>query len=159
MKRRRPVFLLTGVVLFFAVLVIAGIELTRGLSLTRELHSLGVKEMYIMSDKGMLYLSIDLDPSASHVHSIRVPLEQISFAVNPALATDMTISSTDYIWGDRWPWVENVTITLKTARQKEGFAQLLKPEKLKQMQADLDKGTAAGVTHAGLLTSGGRILD
>ena len=143
------------------ILGAAGVEFTRGLSLTRGLHNLTVKDIYAMgSAHHELYLSIDLDPSAAHLKSIRVALEDISLDVNPALATDMEISSTDpYIWGDRWPWVEKVTIIIKARRQKEGFEKLLKAEKLNQLQSDLDKGLVVGVTHFGLLTSGGRIVD
>lgn len=159
MARKKPVIILIVIISFLALLAIVGLELTHGLSLTRGLRSLAVKEIYVMGDMDKLYLSIDLDPSEIHLNSIRVPLEEISIALNPALATDMTISSAEYIWGDRWPWVEKVTITLKTERQKEGFDKLFKPEKLEQLQDDLKKGSAVGVTHSGLLTSGGRMME
>jgi len=160
MARKKPVLIITGIISFLALLAVVGIELTRGLSLTRGLPSLAAQEMYVMADREKPYLSIDLDPSAARVKSIRVPLSEITLTVDAALPTDMTISSTDaYIWGDRWPWVEKVTITLKTERQKEGFDRLLQPEKLKQLQEDLAKGSAYGVTHSGMLTGGGRILE
>lgn len=152
--------MITGIISFLALLALVGIALTRGLSLTRGLHSLAAQDMYVMADKDTLYLSIDLDPAAACLKSIRVPVSEITFKVNPDVPTDMAISSTDeYIWGDRWPWVEKVTITLKTERQKEGFDKLFYPEKLKQLQDDLVKGAAFGVTHSGLLTGGGRIME
>jgi hypothetical protein len=160
MARKKPVLIIAGIIAFLALLAVVGIELTRGLSLTRGLPSLASQEMYVMADKGKPFLSIDLDPSAAGLKSIRVPLAEITLKVDPALPTDMTISSADaYIWGDRWPWVEKVTITLKTERQKEGFDKLLQPEKLKQLHEDLAKGSAFGVTHSGMLTGGGRILE
>ena len=161
MPRVKPITVFIAIASILVILGAAGVELTRGLSLTRGLHNLTVKDIYAMgSSHDKLYLSIDLDPSAAHLRSIRVALDDISLDINPALATDMVISSTDpYIWGDRWPWVEKVTITLKTKSQKEGFEQLLKAEKLNQLESDLDKGMVVGVTHFGLLTSGGRIVD
>jgi hypothetical protein len=160
MARKKPVLIIAGIIAFLALLAVVGIELTRGLSLTRGLPSLAAQEMYVMADKGKPFLSIDLDPSAEDLKSIRVPLAEITLKVDPALPTDMTISSADaYICGDRWPWVEKVTITLKTERQKEGFDKLLQPEKLKQLHEDLAKGSAFGVTHSGMLTGGGRILE
>ena len=160
MARKKPAIILMVVASFLALLAVLGIELTSGLSLTRGLHNLPVQEIYVMADKDKLYLSVDLAPSATGLKTIRVPLSEITFEVNPALTKDMAISSTDaYIWGDRWPWVEKVTITLKTALQKEGFDTLFEPKKLKPLQDDLAKGTTVGVTHSGLLTSGGRIME
>jgi len=160
MARKKLAIILMVVASFLALLAVLGIELTSGLSLTRGLHNLPVQEIYVMADKDKLYLSVDLAPSATGLKTIRVPLSEITFEVNPALTKDMAISSTDaYIWGDRWPWVEKVTITLKTARQKEGFDTLFEPKKLKPLQDDLAKGTTVGVTHSGLLTSGGRIME
>lgn len=160
MARKKPVLIITGIIAFFVLLAAVGIELTRGLSLTRGLPSLAARDLYIMADKEKVYLSIDLGPSVAGLSSIRVPLSEISLKVDPALPTDMTISSADaYIWGDRWPWVEKVTIALKSERQKEGFDKLLQPEKLKQLHEDLAKGSAFGVTHSGMLTGGGRIME
>jgi hypothetical protein len=160
MARKKPLLIVTGIISLVALLAVVGIELTRGLSLTRGLPSLAAQEIYVMADMEKPYLSIDLDPAAACLKSIRVPLSEITLKVDPALPTDIAISSTDpYIWGDRWPWVEKVTVTLKTGRQKEGFDKLLQPEKLKQLQADLAKGSAYGVTHSGMLTGGGRILE
>lgn len=160
MARKKLLLIITGIISLLALLAVVGIELTCGLSLTRGLPSLAAQEMYVMADKEKPYLSIDLDPSAARLKAIRVPLSEVTFKVDPALPTDMTISSTDaYIWGYRWPWVEKVTITLKTERQKEGFDKLLQPEKLKQLHEDLAKGSAFGVTHSGMLTGGGRIME
>jgi len=160
MKSVKPAVLFIIVTCILALLAAAAVELILGLSLTRGLRSLAVKDMYAMGTENTFYLSIDLDPSATHLKSIRVALEDITLDIDPALAGDLELSSTDpYIWGDRWPWVEKATLTLKTRRQKEGFDQLLAAEKLKQLQTDLNKGIAVGVTHTGLLTSGGRILD
>ena len=160
MARKKLAIILMVVASFLALLAVLGIELTSGLSLTRGLHNLPVQEIYVMADTDKIYLSIDLDPSATGLETIRVPLSEIAFEVNPALTKDMAISSTDaYIWGDRWPWVEKVTIMLKTALQKEGFDTLFEPKKLKPLQDDLAKGTTVGVTHSGLLTSGGRIME
>ena len=160
MARKKPAIILMVVTSFLALLAVVGVELTRGLSLTRGFHNLPVQEMYVMADKDKLYLSVDLALSATGLQTIRVPLSEITFEVNPAQIKDIAISSTDaYIWGDRWPWVEKVTITLKTALQKDGFDTLFEPKKLKPLQDDLAKGTTVGVTHSGLLTSGGRIME
>jgi len=160
MARKKSAIFLMVVTSFLALLAVIGIELTSGLSLTRGLRNLPVQEIYVMADTDKIYLSVDLDPSATGLKTIRVPLSEIAFEVNPALTKDMAISSTDvYIWGDRWPWVEKVTITLKTEQQKEGFDTLFAPEKLQQLQDDLAKGNAVGVTHSGHLTSGGRIME
>ncbi len=160
MAQKKTLLLLTGVIFFLALAVIIGLALTHGLIVTRGLNRIAVQEIYVMADKGRLYLSIDLDPAAASLKSIRVPLSEITLKVDSALPTDMTISSADtYIWGDRWPWVKMVTITLKTERQKEGFDKLLMPEQVKQLRDDLAKVSAFGVTHAGLLTGGGKIMD
>lgn len=161
MKKVKSTTLLLGIMSIILILGAAGVELTRGLSLTRGFHNLTVRDIFAMGSPGdRFFLSIDLAPSATPLTSIRVALQEISLDLNPELASDMVISSTDaHIWGDRWPWVEKVTLTLKTKRQKEGFEALLTAEKLRQLQTDLDKGMVVGVTHSGLLTSGGRILD
>lgn len=161
MSRKKVTALVLGIVITATLLAALGVELTRGLSLTRGFHNLTVKDIYAMgSAEGKLYLSIDLDPAETHLTSIRVALNDILLDVNPGISSDVVISSADaYIWGDRWPWVEKVTITLKTSSQKEGFAALLRADNLKQMQTDLNKGLVVGVTSSGLLTSGGRIVD
>jgi len=102
MAQKKTLLLLTGVIFFLALAVIIGLALTHGLTVTRGLNRIAVQEIYVMADKGRLYLSIDLDPAAASLKSIRVPLSEITLKVDSALPTDMTISNADtYIWGDR----------------------------------------------------------
>jgi hypothetical protein len=114
--------LLAGMVFIGSLLF----ELVCGLSLTSGFPNSPVSNMYLMvSPEGQLYLSIDSAPSRSPFTTMRVTIEDITLAVDPSSPEDVAISSQDpYIWGNRWPWVEKVTLTLKTEKQRAGFEKL-----------------------------------
>lgn len=148
--------LLGGTVLIGALLV----ELVCGLSLTRGFTTAPVKDMYLIVTPGeQLYLSIDSPPSPLPFTAMRVTLEDITIAVDPFSPEDVAISSHDpYIWGNRWPWVEKVTLTVKTEKQRAGFEKLFTAETLHGIRQDTKKPLAYGITKYGILTSEGRIL-
>ena len=148
--------LLAGMVLTGALLF----ELTCGLSLTRGFTSIPVRDMYlIVSPEEQLYLSIDNAPSQLPFTSLRVTLDDITVAVDPTSPEDVTISSRDpYIWGNRWPWVDTVTLTVKTEKQRAGFEALFTTERLDKIRQGVKKQQSYGITKYGILTSEGRIL-
>ena len=148
--------LLAGTVLIGALLV----ELVCGLSLTRGFPTTPVKDMYlIVSPEEQPYLSIDSPPSPLPFTAIRVTLEDITLAVDPASPEDVAMSSPDpYIWGNRWPWVENVTLSVKSEKQRAGFEKLFTAETLNGIRQDMKTPLAYGITKYGILTSEGRIL-
>ena len=159
MKRRNWINaagLLAGTVLIGALLV----ELVCGLSLTRGFPTIPVKDMYLIVSPGeQLYLSIDSPPSQLPFTAMRVTLEDITLAVDPSSPEDVAISSQDpYIWGNRWPWVEKVTLTIKTEKQRAGFEKLFTAETLDGIRQGVKKPLAYGITKYGILTSEGRIL-
>lgn len=148
--------LLAGIVFIGSLLF----ELVFGLSLTSGFPDSPVSNMYLMvNPEGQLYLSIDSAPSRLSFTTMRVTIEDITLAVDPSSPEDVAISSQDpYIWGNRWPWVEKVTLTLKTEKQRAGFEKLFTAEKLNEMRGGVKKPTTYGITKYGILTSEGRIL-
>jgi hypothetical protein len=148
--------LLAGMVLTGALLF----ELTCGLSLTRGFARIPVRDMFlIVSPAEQLYLSIDSAPSPLPFTTLRVTLDDITLAVDPTSPEDVAISSRDpYIWGNRWPWVEKVTLTVKTEKQRAGFEALFTAERLDGIRQGVKKPLAHGITKYGILTSEGRIL-
>ena len=147
---------IAGVVLIGALVF----ELIYGLSLTRGFSGVPVRDMYlIVSPEEQSFLSIDTAPSGLPFTTVRVLLMDITLAVDPTSADDMTTSSQDpYIWGNRWPWAEKVILTVKTEKQKEGFKALFTPERLEKIRQGVKKTNAYGITKYGILTSEGRIL-
>ena len=159
MRRRkwiRAAGLLAGMVLIGTLLF----ELICGLSLTSGFPPSLVKDMYlIVGPEEPSYLSIDSTSSQLPFTTMRVTLENITLAVDPSSPGDMAISSHDpYIWGNRWPWVENVTLTLRTEKQRAGFEKLFTAERLNEIRQGVKKPLAYGITKYGILTSEGRIL-
>jgi len=148
--------ILAGVVLIAALLV----ELVCGLSLTRGFSTTPVRDMYLIVSPGeQLYLSIESPPSPLPFTAIRVTLEDITLAVDPSSPGDVGVSSHDpYIWGNRWPWAEKVTLTLKTEQQRAGFEKLFTAETLNGIRQDTTKPFTYGITKYGILPSEGRIL-
>jgi hypothetical protein len=148
--------LLAGLVLIGALLC----ELVCGLSLTSRFPNTPVRDMYlIVSPEEQLYLSIDSAPSRLPFTAMRVTLEDIILAVDPSSPEDVTMSSQDpYIWGNRWPWVEKVTLTVKTEKQRAGFEKLFTAERLDEIRQGVKKPLAYGITKYGILTSEGRML-
>lgn len=162
MKRRnviRAVLILAGMLLLGTLLF----ELICGLSLTRGFPHLPVNAIYLMvSPEKQPYLSIDSagDHSPLPFTTMRVTIDSITLAVEPSSAEEVTISSRDpFIWGNRWPWVEKVTLTLKTEKQREGFETLFKAESLNALCQDAKKPSAYGITTYGMLMFEGRIIN
>lgn len=149
--------LLAGVALIAALLF----ELVCGFSLTRGLSPSPVQEIYlIVNPEEPTYLSIDTAQPDAPFTSLRVHPEEITFAVDPGSPAEVTLSSHDpYIWGNRWPWVEKVTLTLKTAKQKAGFEKLFTAERLNEVRQWGQQPQTYGITKYGKLTSEGRILE
>jgi len=148
--------LLAGMVLAGTLLF----ELVCGLSLTSRFPSTPVRDMYlIVNSEEPLYLSIDSAPSGLSFTTMRVTIEEISLAVDPSSPEDVAMSSQDpYIWGNRWPWVEKVTLTVKTEKQRAGFEKLFTAERLDEIRQGVKKPLAYGITKYGILTSEGRML-
>ena len=138
------------------------VELIWGLSLTRGFHHIPVQAMYVMgtTSEKELYLSIDSPPGLVPYKKVRVHIENVVLDVNPSLPHDLVMSSSDlFIWGNRWPWLKQVTLTVKKEKQREGFRALFKPENLVQLRQDYKKGIILGITKYGLLINEGRILQ
>jgi len=135
-------------------------ELICGLSLTKGFPGIPVRDMYlIVSPEEQSFLSIDTVPSGLPFTSMRVLLKDITLAADPTIPDDMTASSQDpSIWGNRWPWVEKVTLTVKTEKQQEGFKALFAPERLDKIRQGVKETQAYGITKYGILTSEGRIM-
>ena len=159
MRRRnwiRAAGLFAGMILIGALLF----ELVWGLSLTSGFPPSQVNDMYlIVSPEQPSYLSIDTVSSRLPFTSIRVTLQDITLAVDPTSPEDMAMSSQDpYIWGNRWPWVEKVTLTVKTEKQRAGFEALFTAERLDGIRQGVKEQISYGITKYGILTSEGRIL-
>jgi hypothetical protein len=135
-------------------------ELMWGLSVTSGFQNTPVGEMYIIGGPEQeLHLSIDSPPGKLPFSKVRVPIEGVSFKVDPSLSGNMVMSSNDrFIWGDRWPWLKQLTLTVKNEKQREGFETLFKPEKLMQLRKDYKKEIILGISSYGLLISEGRIM-
>ena len=160
MKRRTWISaaaVIAGMVLIGALVF----ELICGLSLTRGFSPIPVRDLYlIVSPEEQSFLSIDTAPSGLPFTSLRVLPKDITLAADPTSPDDMATSSQDpFIWGNRWPWVETVTLTVKTEKQKEGFSALLTPERLDEIRQGVKETRAYGITRYGILTSEGRILE
>ena len=159
MKRRT--WISTAAVVAGMVLIgVLVFELIYGLSLTRGLPRVPVRDMYLIVSPGeQSFLSIDTVPSGLPFTSMRVLLKDITLAADPTSPDDMATSSQDLsIWGNRWPWVEKVTLTVKTEKQQEGFKALFTPERLDEIRQSVKEMQAYGITKYGILMSEGRIL-
>ena len=158
MNRRTIITIITlaGIVLLSALVI----ELMWGLSVTRGFHNIPVGEMYIIGGpEQALYLSIDSPPGRLPFTKLRVPIEGVALEVDPSLTESMVMSSNDkFIWGNRWPWLKQLTLTVKNEKQREGFETLFKPEKLMQLRKDYKKEIILGISSYGLLISEGRIM-
>lgn len=158
MNRRTIIIIITlaGIVLLSALVI----ELMWGLSVTRGFHNIPVGEMYIIGGPEQeLYLSIDSPPGRLPFTKLRVPIEGVALAVDPSLVESMVMSSNDkFIWGNRWPWLKQLTLTVKHEKQREGFETLFKPQNLMQLRKDYKKEIILGISSYGLLISEGRIL-
>lgn len=143
---------ITGVVLF---------ELVYGLLWTDAFQNLPVEDMLVMDvAENQPYFSIDIPAGRVPFNKMRVRMSEIKLKVDPSITSDIVISSNDgYIWGHRWPWVEKVTLTLKTEEQKEGFDALLEGERLSRLGGYNEDGMCFGVTLYGQLTKEGRVLS
>ena len=148
---------LAGIALLLAFII----ELIWGLSLTRGFQSIPVTEMYVIGGpKEELYLSIDSPSGQLPFTKLRVHIEDVGIEVNPSLSHNLVMSSNDqFIWGNRWPWLKQLTLTVKKEQQREGFETLFKPENLMQLRKDHKKEIIFGITSYGLLVSEGRILS
>ena len=144
-----------------ALLISFIIELIWGLSLTRGFQNIPVTEMYVIGGpKEELYLSIDSPSGQLPFTKLRVHIEDVGIEVNPSLSHNLVMSSKDqFIWGNRWPWLKQLTLTVKKEQQREGFETLFKPENLMQLRKDHKKEIIFGITSYGLLVSEGRILS
>ena len=144
-----------------ALLLVFIIELIWGLSLTRGFQSIPVTEMYVIGGpKEELYLSIDSPSGQLPFTKLRVHIEDVGIEVNPSLSRNLVMSSSDrFIWGNRWPWLKQLTLTVKKEEQREGFETLFKPENLMQLRKDHKKEIIFGITNYGLLVSEGRIVS
>ena len=110
--------------------------------------------------KEELYLSIDSPSGQLPFTKLRVHIEDVGIEVNPSLSHNLVMSSNDrFIWGNRWPWLKQLTLTVKKEQQREGFETLFKPENLMQLRKDHKKEIIFGITSYGLLVSEGRILS
>jgi hypothetical protein len=147
---------LAGILLLSALVI----ELMWGLSVISGFHNIPVGEMYLIGGPEQeLHLSIDSSPGRLPFNKVRVPIEGVSLKVDPSLSGSMVISSNDrFIWGDRWPWLKQLTLTVKNVKQREGFETLFKPEKLMQLRKDYKKEIILGISSYGLLISEGRIM-
>ena len=147
---------LAGILLFLAFII----DLIWGLSLTRGFENIPVTEMYVIgSPEEELYLSIDSPSGQVPFTKLRVHIEDVTVKVNPSLPRNLFMSSNDrFIWGNRWPWLRQLTLTVKNEQQREGFETLFKPANLMQLRQDHKKEIILGVTSYGLLVSEGRIL-
>ncbi len=144
-----------------ALLLAFTIEFIWGLSLTRGFQNIPVTEMYVIGGpKEELYLSIDSTSGQLPFKKLRVHIEDVGIEVNPSLSHNLVMSSNDrFIWGNRWPWLKQLTLTVKKKQQREGFKTLFKPENLMQLRKDHKKEIIFGITSYGLLVSEGRILS
>ena len=161
MGKKKHIFrtcsVLAGILLLLAFVV----ELIWGLSLTRGFQNIPVREMYLMATapEEELYLSIDSPPGLVPYKKVRVCIENVALEIDPSLSHDLLMSSRDlFIWGNRWPWLKQVTLTVKKEKQREGFNALFKPERLMQLRQDYKREIILGITKYGLLISEGRIL-
>ena len=158
MNRRTTITIATlaGILLLSALVI----ELMWGLSVTRGFHNIPVGEMYIIgSPEQELHLSIDSPAGRLPFTKVRVPVEGVALVVDPSLSESMVMSSDDkFIWGNRWPWLTQLTLTTKNEKQREGFEALFKPEKLMQLRKDYKKEIILGISNYGLLISEGRIM-
>jgi hypothetical protein len=158
MNRRTTITIITlaGILLLSALVI----ELMWGLSVTRGFHNIPVGEMYLIGGPEQeLHLSIDSPPGRLPFSSLRVPIGGVALEVEPFLSGNMVMSSNDrFIWGDRWPWLKQLTLTVKNEKQREGFETLFKPEKLMQLRKDYKKEIILGISSYGLLISEGRIM-
>jgi hypothetical protein len=147
---------LAGIFLLSALVI----ELLWGLSVTRGFHNIPVREMYIIGGPEQdLHLSIDSPPGRLPFNSLRVTIENVSLMLDPSLSENLVMSSNDrFIWGNRWPWLKQLTLTVKNEKQREGFETLFKPEKLMQLRKDYKKEIILGISSYGLLISDGRIM-
>jgi hypothetical protein len=145
-----------GIVLLSALVV----ELMWGLSVTRGFRNIPIGEMYIIGGPEQeLHLSIDSQPGRLPFNKVRVPIEGVAIKTNPSLSESMVMSSNDkFIWGNRWPWLKQLTLTVKNEKQREGFETLLNPEKLMQLRKNYKKEIILGISSYGLLISEGRIM-
>ncbi|MDX1779556.1 MAG: hypothetical protein R3339_11800, partial [Thermodesulfobacteriota bacterium] len=153
MNRRTTItMILLACILLLSAFVI---ELMWGLSVTSGFHNIPVGEMYIIGGPEQdLHLSIDSPPGKLPFSKVRVPIEVVSLTVDPSLSENMVMSSNDrFIWGDRWPWLKQLTLTVKNEKQREGFETLFKPEKLMQLRKDYKKEIILGISSYGLLIS------
>ena len=159
-KVKRPLL----VTLWIGGITIIGLivfELVCGLSVTRGFQKIPVVSMYVMNiseDKN--YLSIDIPEERLPFNTMRVKIEEVKLKVDPSISDDIVTSSTDsYIWGNRWPWVQEVTLTLKNEEQREGFNSLLKGERLSKVKKYTKDGMCFGINKYGQLMYEGRILQ
>ena len=157
---RRTIITITTLV-GIAMLLALIIELIWGLSLTRAFKNIPVTEMYVIGGpEEELYLSIDSPSGQLPFTKLRVHIETVEVEVNPSLSHNLVMSSNDrFIWGNRWPWLKQLTLTVKNEQQREGFETLFKPENLMQLRKDHKKEIIFGITSYGLLVSEGRILS
>ena len=148
---------LAGIALLLAFII----ELIWGLSLTRGFKNIPVTEMYVIGGpQEELYLSIDSPSGQLPFTKLRVHIEDIAIEVTPSLSHNLLMSSNDrFIWGNRWPWLKQLTLTVEKEQQREGFETLFKPENLMQLRKDHKKEIIFGITSYGLLISEGRILS
>ena len=148
---------LAGIALLLAFII----ELIWGLSLTRGFQNIPVTEMFVIGGpKEELYLSIDSPSGQLPFTKLRVHIEDIEIEVTPSLSHNLLMSSNDrFIWGNRWPWLKQLTLTVEKEQQREGFETLFKPENLMQLRKDHKKEIIFGITSYGLLVSEGRILS
>lgn len=156
---RRTIITITTLagILVLSALVI---ELMWGLSVSRGFHNSPVGDMYLIgSPKQELHLSIDSPPGRLPFTKVRVPIKNVALTVDPSLSGNMVMSSNDqFIWGNRWPWLKQLTLTVKNEKQREGFETLFKPEKLMQLRKDYKKEIILGISSYGLLISEGRFM-
>ena len=144
-----------------ALLLVLIIELIWGLSLTGPFKNIPVTEMYVIGGpEEALYLSIDSPSGQLPFTKLRVHIEDVAIEVNPSVSPNLVMSSNDrFIWGNRWPWLKRLTLTVKKEQQREGFETLFKPENLMQLRKDHKKEIIFGITNYGLLVSEGRIVS
>jgi len=158
MNRRTIITITTlaGILLLSALVI----ELMWGLSVTRGFHNIPVGEMYLIGGPEQeLHLSIDCPPGRLPFTKVRVPVEDVALKVDSSLSESIVMSSNDkFIWGNRWPWLKRLTLTVKNEKQQEGFETLFKPEKLLQLRKDYRKEIILGISTYGLLISEGRIM-
>ena len=158
MNRRTTITIITlaGILLLSALVF----ELMWGLSVTRGFQNIPVREMYLIGGPEQeMHLSIDSPPGRLPFPKVRVPIGNVSIEIDPALSESMVMNSDDtFIWGNRWPWLKKLTLTVKNEKQREGFETLFKPERLMQLRKDYKKELILGISPYGLLISEGRIM-